>query len=404
MSTSLLYHGFGLRGYRYRRTEYTNGHVYFTVELKPDQIQCSSCICRQVVRRGKVERRFRSLPIGRKTVWIVLAIQRVWCAACKLVRQVRINFTDPRYTYTRSFERYALELCRHMTIKDVARHLNVGWDMIKDIQKRNLEKRFSHPKLKHLKRLAIDEISIGAGHNYLTVVLDLDSGAVVFVGDGKGSDALIAFWRRLKHSGATIKAVAIDMSRAYIQAVRENLPNAVVVFDRFHVITLYNDRLSDFRRQLYNQIEDPKKKQVVKGTRWLLLKNPENLNADRSEPDRLKAALELNQPLAAAYYMKEDLNQVWNQSDKETAKDFLTDWVYRAGSSMIPMLLKMAHTIANHFHGILAYYDFPISTGPLEGTNNKIKTMKRQAYGFRDHQFFKLKIMALHETKYALVG
>ena len=120
--------------------------------------------------------------------------------------------------------------------------------------------------------------------------------------------------------------------------------------------------------------------------------------------DRLKAALELNQPLAAAYYMKEDLRQAWNQPDKETAVTFLTDWVYQAGSSMIPMLVKMARTIATHFHGILAYYDYPISTGTLEGTNNKIKTMKRQAYGFRDNLFFKLKIMALHETKYALVG
>ncbi len=404
MSTSLLYHGFGLRGYRHLRTEYINGHIYFTVEMKSDQIRCSVCKCRQVIRRGKVERRFRSLPIGRKTVWIVLAIQRVWCSACNLVRQVRINFTNPRYSYTRLFERYALGLCRYMTIKDVASHLNVGWDMIKDIQKRNLEKRFSHPKLKYLKRLAIDEISIGAGHNYLTIVLDLDSGAVVFVGDGKGADALIPFWRRLKRSGAAIEAVAIDMSRAYIQAVRENLPNAVVVFDHFHVVKLYNDRLSDFRRQLFNQIEDPQKKQVIKGTRWLLLKNPENLNVKRSEPDRLKAALDLNQPLAAAYYMKEDLNQVWNQPDKVTANNFLIDWVYRAGSSTIPMLVKMAHTIANHFYGILAYYDFPISTGPLEGTNNKIKTMKRQAYGFRDQQSFKLKIMALHETKYALVG
>lgn len=404
MSTSLLYHAFGLRGYRYLRTEYINGHVYFSVEMKPDLIRCPACNCRQVVRKGTVERHFRALPIGRKTVWITLSIQRVWCSACHLVRQVRLNFTDSRYSYTRAFERYALELCRYMTIKDVAAHLGVGWDMIKDIQKRNLEKRFSHPKLNHIKRLAIDEISIGAGHRYMTIVLDLDSGAVVFVGDGKGADALIPFWRRLKCSGAAIEAVAIDMSPAYIQAVRENLPNAVVVFDHFHVIKLYNDRLSDFRRQLFNQMEDAQKKQVIKGTRWLLLKNPENLSPERSEPDRLKAALELNAPLAAAYYMKEDLRQAWSQPDKETAKGFLIDWIYRAGSSMIPMLVKMAHTIATHFHGILAYYDFPISTGPLEGTNNKIKTMKGQAYGFRDHWFFKLKIMALHEAKYALVG
>ena len=404
MSTSLLYHGFGLRGYRYLRTDYLNGQIFFTVEMKPDHIRCSVCNSRQVVRRGKVERRFRCLPIGNKTVWIVLAIQRVWCAACQLVRQVCLKFADPRYGYTRSFERYALELCKHMTIKDVACHLDVSWDVIKDIQKRHLSKHFSHPRLKHLKRLAIDEISIGKGHQYLTIVMDLESGAVVFVGDGKGADALIPFWRRLKCSGAAIESVAIDMSPAYIQAVRENLPQTVVVFDHFHVIKLYNDRLSDFRRQLYNQIEEPNKKQVIKGTRWLLLKNPENLSAERSEPDRLKAALELNAPLAAAYYMKEDLRTAWKQPDKETAKSFLVDWVFRAGRSTIPMLVKMAHTIAMHLNGILAYYDHPISTGPLEGTNNKIKTMKRQAYGFRDHQFFKLKIMAIHNTKYALVG
>jgi transposase len=178
----------------------------------------------------------------------------------------------------------------------------------------------------------------------------------------------------------------------------------VVVFDHFHVIKLYNDKLSELRRQLYHQIQDQGVKQLIKGTRWLLLKNPENLNAQRAEPDRLKEALEINQPLAVAYYMKEDLRQAWCQQDKAGAEEFLIDWIYRAGISLIPMLVKMAQTIAVHLHGILAYYDHPISTGPLEGTNNKIKTMKRQAYGFRDHEFFKLKIMALHKTKYALVG
>ena len=404
MSTSLLYHAFGLRCHRYLRTCYEKGHVFFKVEQKQEELCCSVCQCREVVRRGRVERRFRSLPIGNRPVWIVLAVQRVWCSACNLVRQASVDFADPRRSYTRAFERYALELCRYMTIRDVARHLNVGWDLIKDIQKRYLKKHFSHPKLKHLKRLAIDEISVGEGHRYLTIVLDLASGAVVFVGDGKGADALKPFWRRLKLSGATIEAVAIDMSPAYIAAVRENLPEAVVVFDHFHVIKLYNDRLSDLRRRLYHQIKDQGQRNVIKGTRWLLLKNPENLNADRSEPDRLKEALELNQPLAAAYYMKEDLRQAWKQKDKETARNFLIDWIYRAGSSMVPMLAKMARTVAIHLEGILSYYDYPISTGPLEGTNNKIKTMKRQAYGFRDHEFFKLKIMALHHSKYALTG
>jgi len=252
--------------------------------------------------------------------------------------------------------------------------------------------------------LAIDEIAVGKGHRYLTVVLDLQSGAVVFVGDGKGAEALEPFWRRLRSSRARIEAVATDMSPAYIQAVRDNLPQAVLVFDRFHVVKLFNDRLSAFRRELHHEATDRLHKDVLKGTRWLLLKNPENLAPQRRERERLDEALRLNQPLAAAYYMKEDLRQIWEQRDKATATRVLEDWIRRADQSGIKILNQMAATLGAHRTGILAHYDYPISTGPLEGTNNKIKTLQRQAYGFRDHEFFKLKIYALHKTKYALVG
>lgn len=403
MSTSLLYHGFGVRGYEYIRTEYEGGSVIFTLRQQPTGLICPACGSSRVSPRGQVWRRFRALPIGMKPVWLALAIQRVLCKACGLLRQVKVGFADARRTYTKAFQRYALQLSQRMTIQDVARHLGVSWDVIKDIQKRYLEKRFSRPKLKHLKQIAIDEISIGKGHRYLTIVLDLATGAVIFVGDGKGGEALLPFWRRLKHSKAKVEAVAIDMSPAYISAVGEHLPQAVIVFDHFHVVKLFNDKLSDLRRTLYRQARAQEKK-VMKGTRWLLLKNPENLKPDRDEPQRLQQALELNQPLACAYYMKEDLRRIWSQKNKRAAESFLLDWVMRAWASGIRMLSKFADTLMAHRDGILAYYDFPISTGPLEGTNNKIKTMKRQAYGFRDMDFFKLKIMAIHEATYALVG
>jgi transposase len=136
----------------------------------------------------------------------------------------------------------------------------------------------------------------------------------------------------------------------------------------------------------------------------LLLKNPENLDSRRREPERLADVLKLNEPLALACYMKEDLRQIREPPNKAEAAAFLADWIARAEASGIPMLHKFAKTMALHRFGILAYYDYPISTGPLEGANNKIKTMQRHAYGFRDHEFFKLKILALHETRYALVG
>jgi transposase len=235
-------------------------------------------------------------------------------------------------------------------------------------------------------------------------VLDLESGAVVFVGDGKGADALKPFWKRLRPSRARIQAVAMDMSAAYRQAVATALPKAKIVFDHFHVIKLFNERLSELRRELYREATDVQQKKVLKGTRWLLLKNPENLDVEKDEKRRLKEALKLNEPLAVAYYLKDDLRRFWEQPGKRFATVFLDGWIRRAEASGIKILQQMAKTLAAHRSGLLAYYDVMITSGPMEGTNNKIKTMKRQAYGFRDLEFFKLKILAIHETKYALVG
>jgi len=403
MSTSLLYHGFGIRGYEYVRTEYQGGTVVFSIQQAPKTFRCEACGSRDVRPRGRVERRFQSLPIGSRPTVVAFPIPRVACQTCGVVRQVKLGFADPRRTYTKAFERYALELSRSMTILDVARHLGVSWDIIKDIQKRDLSRRYAKPKLKHLRQIAIDEIAVAKGHRYLTVVLDLESGAVVFVGDGKGGDALKPFWKRLCRCKAKIVAVAMDMSPAYHDAVSTYLPKATIVYDRFHVMKLFNDKLSDLRRWLYHRAEDQQKK-VLKGSRWLLLKAAENLDPKHDEEARLEEALKLNKPLALAYYMKEDLRQFWEQPGKRFATAFLNDWIRRANASGVHMLEKMARTLEAHRSGLLAYYDFPISTGPLEGTNNKIKTMKRQAYGFRDREFFKLKILGIHEAKYALVG
>ena len=404
MSTGLLYHAFGVGGYHHVRTEYLGGEVLFTIGQAPEKWRCSACGCREVVGRGQHERQFKTLPIGRRPVKLVLAVPRVGCQRCGLVRQVKIGFADARLSYTRAFERYALELSRHMTIQDVAQHLNVSWDVIKDMLKRDLQRRYARPKLGHLRQIAIDEICIGRRQRYLTVVLDLASGAVVFVGEGRDAAALEPFWRRLHRSGAEIEAVAMDMAPSYILAVQTHIPWAILVFDHFHVIKLFNEKLSALRRDLYHQASSQLQQRVLKGTRWLLLKNPENLDPQRDEQQRLEEALRLNQPLATAYYLKEDLRRLWTQPNKASAATFLADWIARALASAVPILKSFARLLDRHEEGLLAYYDYPISTGPLEGTNNKIRTLQRQAYGFRDPEFFKLKILDLHCTKYALVG
>ena len=404
MSTSLLYQAFGIRGYEYCRTDYFEGRVSFTIEQPRERYRCSECGSAAVHAQGHKDRFLQTVPIGLKPTFVLVKVARVICFPCEHTRQVKVPFADPRRTYTHSFERYALELSKFTTIQDAARHLDVSWDIIKDIQKRNLQRRFDKPKLKNLKEIAIDEVAVGKGHQYFTLVLDLRTGAVVYVGDGKGVAALTAFWKRLRSSRAKVRAVATDMSKAYIRAVRENLPKAVHVFDHFHVIKLFNDKLSAFRRELFRSLVDDDQRSILKGTRWLLLKNPENLDPQKNELERLQEALNLNTPLTIAYYLKEDLRQIWQQKSKAIARLVLNDWIRRARASEIPMLQQFASTLEEHRQGILAYYDYPISTGPLEGINNKIQTMKRQAYGFRDLEFFKLKILAIHQTKYALLG
>ena len=406
MSTSLLYHGFKIVGYTYVRTDYREGNIIYTISRKRFNLRCPVCKSKRIIKHGSLPRWFHALPIGQKAIYIKTDVHRVECKECKAIRQSEIGFADPRMTYTRSLARSVLNLARYMTISDVSRHLGLSWDLIKSIQKRYLQKKYSRPNLNELKQIAMDEIYVGK-RGYLTVVMDIHSGAVVFVGDGKGSEALEPFWARLRrYRKVRIEAVAIDMSPAYIRAVRENLKNAVIVFDHFHVIKLMNEKISDFRRQLYNLTADKLQRSVLKGTRWLLLTARENLETKKKSVERLRQALEVNRPLATVYYMKEDLRQVWSWvGDKQAAEWHLRSWIEMARNSGIVMLLKFAKTLERHLEGILAYFDFDgLSTGPLEGTNNKIKTMQRKAYGYRDMDFFKLKIMALHETKYALVG
>ena len=145
-------------------------------------------------------------------------------------------------------------------------------------------------------------------------------------------------------------------------------------------------------------------KKVLKGLRWLLLKHSDNLDESKNERTRLQEALDLNQPLATAYYLKDDLSQIWQQPNKATAGRFLTEWCRRAQASGIKVLQTMAKTLQAYRTGILNWYDFQISSGPLEGINNKIGALQRMAYGYRNYDYFIDKLYALHVAKFALIN
>lgn len=403
MSTTLLYQAFGTRGYQQTRIEFIQGVTRLHIRPNEKAICCSACGSKNVIRRGAKQREFRGSPIGLKRTVIVATLPRVQCHDCGVVRQIKVGFAEERRTYTKDWAKYALQLTRSMTIKDVADLLGVAWDVIKEIKKNDLKRRFANPSLKDVRRIAIDEICIGKGHRYVTLVMNLDSGAILFVGDGKSAESLAPFWKRLGRRRHAIEAVAMDMSSAYISAVRGNLPKADIVFDRFHVVKLMNEKLTTLRRQLYREAND-EERSVLKGSRWLLLKNPENLREDRDEAAHLAAALELNAPLAQGYYLKEELRQFWDHTFRWPAQLFLRSWCQRAIATGLAPLKTMAKTLTRLEEGLLSYFDHRITSGPMEGTNNKIKTVQRQSYGIRDREYFDLTLYSLHEKKYALVG
>ena len=288
-----------------------------------------------------------------------------------------------------------------MTLSDVAELTLLSWDTVKGIVKSALAKDYGKPALKGVRYLGIDEIHLGKTHRFYTIVIDLEDGRILWAKPGRGKAALQGFWRRWRLAKAKIKAVATDMSAAYWSAVLENLPEAVLVFDKFHVIKLMNERLDDLRRQMVREAEGPMKLKI-KGTRFLLLRNPENLKADQIP--RLDEALHLNEPLLLGWYLKEELRELWSQPSRKQMAAFMKDWCAKASQTGIGQLIKMAKTLQTHASGILAYAQHPITTGRLEGINNKIKTLTKRSYGFHDENFFILKLLSLHHSKYKLLG
>ena len=343
---------------------------------------------------------FIGLPIGGKKLIIRMKVQRYKCknTDCDYDCQEKIPFATGSCSYTHRFAKYVVGLLKAMTLKDAANLLGVTWDTIKDIHIRHLEYHYSPPSLDGVDCIGIDEFAARKGYVYKTIVVDLRSGRIIYVGEGKGKEALEGFWKRVKRKGIDIKYVATDLSAAFISSVYENCPNAIHVFDHFHVVKLMNEKLDDIRRVQYNMEKDINKRKVLKGTRYLLLGNGEDV-FDKEYKTRLDNALAMNKPLSQAYYLKEQLREIWAQTSKDKALDVLLDWVRQAQESKVPQLMKMAATLMAHRTGILAWYDCHISTAKVEGINNKIKVLKRSAYGFRDERYFKLRLYALHDCR-----
>lgn len=342
-------------------------------------------------------RAVRDLDFGAARVTLVVRYRYLRCEGCGGVRSEDLDLFEPYQRVTKRLARYIHDLCKLMTVREVADHLGLDWKTVKDVDKRFLEAEHGQTEYDGLRILAVDEISIKKRHRYLTVVLDYETGRVVWLGKDRTCATLTRFFEKMPaEQRQQLEAIAMDMWDPYIKAVRETVPHVRIVFDLFHVVSAFN-KVIDHVRVVEMRRAAAEDKSVYKGSRYLLLKNPENVRPGR-EKEHLATLLALNETLSRVMILKEELKSIWYFRNREMAKARLHNWCRLADQIDHASVRAFARTLRRHRYGILNHCDYPIGTSKLEGVNNKIKVIKRKAYGFHDERYFSLKVIQAFHT------
>ena len=337
------------------------------------------------------QRKIRDLSFATAQTWVTCRYRKLLCAHCQGIHIEDLELFHPYLRVTTRLARYIYQLCELMTVSEVAQHLDIDWKTVKNIDKFYLERDYGQPDLKGLRILAIDEISIRKGHNYLTIVLDFLTGRVVFVGKNRKAKTLKRFFNQLSSGQRKrIEAVAMDMWDPFIKAVEDKLPHAKIVFDLFHVVANFNRVIDKVRNSEYRKASKDDKA-VFKGAKYLLLKNRKNVRRP-SHRQHLKELLKLNQVINTVMILKDKLKHIWTYRSRTWAAKALDQWCDLARSLKNRSVNTFVRMIERYRYGIINHCDHPIHTGKLEGVNNKIKVIKRKAYGFHDLRYFTLKI------------
>lgn len=370
------------------------------IQAKPDKRYKPICyVCKNsfVTVHKWVHRAIRDLNLGSDRVTIICAYRQVFCVICGRFLVEDLEFFEPSRRVTKRLAFYIYELCKILTVQDVAKHLGLDWKTVKDIDRTFLEKEFGETDYGDLTILAVDEIAIRKGHRYMTIVLDYLTGRVVWVGEGRRADTLMEFFNGMTTEQIEkLEAIAMDMWDPYIKAVKTKAPHVHIVFDLFHMIKEFNKVIDRVRIDEYTKASESDKK-VIKGSKYLLLKNTEHIDKpeDKKHLDHL---LKLNETISKVMILKDTLKLIWECTSREEARRQINEWCVMAQSVHHPSVDTFVRRIGRYDYGILNHCEYPIHTSMLEGINNKIKVIKRKSYGFHDDRYFSLKVIQAFST------
>lgn len=371
------------------------GQEEIWIELIPrgDRVkQCSGCGQQVTETHDSEERWVRDLSILGTATWLCVHRCRVKCPQCG-PKLEQLDWLARYSRVTRRLAESVARLCRVLPIKHVAEYFGLHWNTVKRIDKAYLQETLGPVDLSDVKVVAMDEFAIQKGHRYATVIIEPHTKRVLWVGRGRGRQDVRPFFEQLGAEGRQgLQAVAMDMNPAYEEEVRHQCPQAEIVYDLFHVVAKYGrDVIDRVRVDEANQLKHNKPaRKVIKGSRWLLLRNRENVKPeDRVKLDEL---LRANRRLLRVYLLKDDLKHLWDYTYPGAAVRFWKQWYHRAIRSRIEPLKTFARNLKERIAGVISHCRWPLHTSLLEGINNKIKVIKRMAYGYRDDEYFFLKI------------
>ncbi|MBV8649780.1 MAG: ISL3 family transposase [Paludibacterium sp.] len=370
-------------------------HLHLTLVPSTAKPVCSGCLQPTTRVHDTQWRSLRDLPILGRQVWLRTKVRRVDCTSCGRRREL-IRWADQYARLTRRLTDAVAKACHKMPVQHVAELFGLHWETVRQQDKRRLQAVIGTLPPALPQRLVMDEFALHKGHRYATVIMDADSRRVLWVCEGRSRVAIRSFFDWLGPERCrAIEAVAMDMNTAFDLEVRKQCPNARVVYDLFHVIAKFGREVIDrVRVDEANRLRhDRPARRIIKQARWLLLRNSENLKGQEQRVS-LQELLAANQALMTVYVMKSSLKAIWSASSAWAWRRAWSDWMRQAKESGIEPLMRFAKRLAPYWRGVLSRVRWPMHTGQLEGINNRIKVMKRMAYGYRDSDYFFLKIKA----------
>ena len=344
---------------------------------------CASCEEGDCPVHDTKERTWRHLNFFQYETYLHARVPRIKCKTCG-IKQVEVPWARPGSGFTLLFELLMLQLCREMSVAGVGELVGEHSNRIWRILEHYVERARGSVDLSFFHVLGMDEFSIRKGHEYMTSFSDIDASRVIFVAETRRKEVVTEFTKDMKQRGydpEQIDLICCDMWDAYLNGIRNHIPKADIVFDRFHIMKQMNKAIEKVRWAEQKTNKDLKK------TRFIWLKNPKNLTEQQAE--KLSGLKKYDLKTARAYHIKLALARFWDIKDPKESEAYLKKWYFWATHSRLDPVIEVARGIENYWQGVINYTKSRITNGVVEGLNSKIKTAMKRAYGFKQTEYLK---------------